>query len=357
MPLDETRKNILVTGTGGRSVGAGILHAITRCSADIAARWNVIAADADPFAWGLYKVDNRVLLPLARDANYISQVQACIKSMNIHAVIPGTESEAAVLSEHSSELSPAVLIANRAELMPFMLDKFSAARKLRDLGCEVIPTVPLQDWQQLLDIFGFPIIVKPTRGSGGSRGVHLVMNQHQLNRLLQLADADSAPCAQPYIGSSEQEYTVGVLSHFDGTIIDSIVMRRKLIGLSLLESKQSGQQSIAVSTGYSQGFIVRDATIQDFCERLALKLDSRGPLNIQLRIDERSGKPLVFELHSRFSGTTPIRADVGFNEVDLLLRDALFGERFGRVNYRSDVAAIRAFEHVIVPVSDLLEQK
>jgi carbamoyl-phosphate synthase large subunit len=276
--------------------------------------------------------------------------------MNIHAVIPGTESEAAILSKHATELSPAVVIANRPELMPFMLDKFSATSKLRELGCDVIPTVPLQDWQQLLDVYGFPIVVKPTRGSGGSRGVHIVTDQQQLQRLLQLVDTSSAPCAQPYVGSSEQEYTVGVLSHFDGTIIDSIIMKRKLIGLSLLEAKQSGEQSIAVSTGYSQGFIVRDAEIRDFCERLALNLDSRGPLNIQLRIDNRTGKPLVFELHPRFSGTTPIRADVGFNEVDLLLRNALFGERFGRINYRSDVAAIRAFEHVIVPVTDLLEQ-
>jgi carbamoyl-phosphate synthase large subunit len=109
-----------------------------------------------------------------------------------------------------------------------------------------------------------------------------------------------------------------------------------------------------VSTGNTQGFIIKDDGIQSFCESLALDLGSVGPLNIQLRIDEKTGEPYVFEIHPRFSGTTPIRADVGLNEVDILLRNKLFSESFDRQNYRYDVAAIRAFEHVIVPIEDLV---
>jgi carbamoyl-phosphate synthase large subunit len=127
-----------------------------------------------------------------------------------------------------------------------------------------------------------------------------------------------------------------------------------LAGLSLLTARSIAERRVALSTGYSQGFIIKNAEIQSFCERLAVQLDSRGPLNIQLRLDRGTRKPLVFEIHPRFSGTTPIRADVGFNEVDVLLRNLLFGESFGRFNYRTNVAAIRAFEHVIVPVDQLL---
>ena len=54
-------------------------------------------------------------------------------------------------------------------------------------------------------------------------------------------------------------------------------------------------------------------------------------------------------MHPRFSGTTPIRADAGFNEPDVLLQNFLDGEPFGRLGYRSDLVAIRAFEHVLVP--------
>ncbi len=81
------------------------------------------------------------------------------------------------------------------------------------------------------------------------------------------------------------------------------------------------------------------------------QVKSTGPLNIQLR--KLDGKFYIFDFHPRFSGTTPIRADVGFNEVDILLRNHLFDEKFGRLNYTTDVAAIRAFEHVIVPINKM----
>ena len=55
---------ILVTGTGGRSVGSGILHCLLRSSGDVPARWDVIAADADPFAWALYQTKHRAILPM-----------------------------------------------------------------------------------------------------------------------------------------------------------------------------------------------------------------------------------------------------------------------------------------------------
>ena len=109
-------------------------------------------------------------------------------------------------------------------------------------------------------------------------------------------------------------------------------MKRKLIGLSLLTSRKIGNKNAAISTGYSQGFFVKDREAQDFCEKLASDLGSMGPLNIQLR--KSKGKIYVFEIHPRFSGTTPCRADVGFNEPDILLRNHLLGHKFGRLDYQ-----------------------
>jgi carbamoyl-phosphate synthase large subunit len=314
-----------------------------------------VAADANPFAWGLYKADAAALLPLASSPAYLPAVRSLIAEYDIDAIVPGTEAENEPLLRNAATLRPAVVIANRLDLLPLMLDKFAAATKLKELGYAVIPTVPVADWPQVATNFGFPLIVKPTRETGGSRGLHLVRDENELKRLLPFLDERTGPCVQPYIGDSEGEYTVGVLSDFSGHLIDSIVMRRKLIGLSLLASMSSADTRCELSTGYSQGFIVRDSRIQAFCEQLAIQLDSRGPLNIQLRLDRRTKHPLVFEIHPRFSGTTPIRADVGFNEVDVLLRNALLGESFGRLAYRTNVAAIRAFEHVIVPIDRLLQ--
>ena len=349
-------KTVLVTGTGGRSVGSGILHALVRSSPEVRARWRVVAADADPFAWGLYKADAAALLPLAQDADYVSAVERVVREQQIDAIIPGTEVEIEVLLRNAEAFAPAVVIANRLELLPLMLDKFETARRLASLGYTSIPTVPLAEWPSIAARWGFPLIIKPTRGTGGSRGLHLVRDEEELRRVLPQFDERAHACVQPYVGDGEQEYTVGVLSDRSGNVIDSIVMHRKLTGLSLLAAANVGDRRCTISTGYSQGFIVRAPAIQTFCEELAQRLDSRGPLNIQLRLDRATNEPLVFEVHPRFSGTTPIRADVGFNEVDLLLRNALFGESFDRLEYRTNVAAIRAFEHVIVPMDQFLQE-
>ena len=49
------------------------------------------------------------------------------------------------------------------------------------------------------------------------------------------------------------------------------------------------------------------------------------PANFQFRID-KFGVPKVFEINGRFSGTTPLRAHAGFNEVEMCIRKVLWDE-------------------------------
>ena len=347
----KAKKNILITGVGGRSVGSGILHSLLRSESVSKNQWNIFVSDADTFSWGLYLTPNRIITPLANTPGYIEFMANHILQNKIDAVIPGTEIETEILLKNSRNI-PCPIIANSVELIPLMMDKFLAEKKLRELNLDYIETLPLASWKTIVNKYGFPVIVKPTRGTGASRGLNLIINQEELDSILNSYDKTSYPCIQPYLGTEEGEYTVGVLSDKAGAIIDSIVLKRKLVGLSLLQSKKNKRKSFAISTGYSQGYFVKDEQIQSFCETLAMKLKSKGPLNIQLRKHEN--KIYVFEIHPRFSGTTTFRADVGFNEPDILLQNRLNDKKFARLNYRYDVACIRAFEHIIVPMHQML---
>jgi len=347
------KRNVLVTAVGGRSVGSGILHALTRSSDEVTNRWNVIATDADPFAWGLYKVDQSFLLPLAISENYIDSINRAIQKYDIQAVVPGSEAETSLLANNQEKITVPV-ICNRADLMPMMMDKMEMSTRLKRLGIPVIDSFSLSEWKILLSKYDFPIILKPTIGTGGSKGLKIIMNKDELDEILSDFQNPDRYCLQPYIGNGDEEYTVGILSDKEGSVIDSIVMQRKLIGLSLLDVKKVGGMSFPVSTGYSQGYFVDAPKIQSFCEQLALLLQSCGPLNIQLRV--QNDQIFVFEVHPRFSGTSPMRADVGFNEPDILLRNHLMNERFDRrLEYKKNVAVIRAFEHVIIPIDKLLK--
>lgn len=345
------KKNILVTGVGGRSVGSGIVHALCRSASASKDRWHVIGADADPFSWGLYVTPEATLLPFASAPGYIEAVQRAIERFHLDAIIPGTEAETERLTREQSRLDVPV-IANSAGLIPLMMDKRLAEQRLRELGLPFIPSYTLDQSREAVSAHGFPLIAKPAVGTGGSRGLVMIFDQAELERYRAHAAPGSRPMLQPYLGTPEEEYTVGVLSTPDGALVDSIIMRRKLMGLSLFDAREAGGRRVAVSTGYSQGFFVEDEEIREFCETLSRALGSRGPLNLQLRRHE--GKLFVFEIHPRFSGTTTMRADAGFNEPEVLLRHQLLGETFGRLGHRVNVAAIRAFEHVLVPMEAML---
>lgn len=345
------KKNILITGVGGRSIGSGILHALLRSNSSSKDKWNIHVADADGFSWGLYMVSNAVKVPLAAKPEYLPFMLDYVKKNNIDAILPGTEIETEILLKNKEKFS-CPIIANDLALIPLMMDKFAAEEKLKELKIDYIETAALRDWKIIEEKYGFPLIVKPTKGTGGSRGLNIVTSEKELLDIIDTYTDASAPCVQPYIGTEDDEYTVGILSDKDGNLIDSIVLKRKLIGLSLLQSKKFEDKNIAISTGYSQGYFVKDEQVSKFCEELAIKLKSKGPLNLQLR--KHNGKIFVFEIHTRFSGTTTFRADVGFNEPDILLRNHLFNEKFGRLNYTYNVACIRAFEHVVVPLDKML---
>ena len=48
-------------------------------------------------------------------------------------------------------------------------------------------------------------------------------------------------------------------------------------------------------------------------------------MNIQMRVD-RDGRPVCFEMNVRFSGTTAMRANFGFRDVEAMVREYILGQ-------------------------------
>jgi carbamoyl-phosphate synthase large subunit len=117
-----------------------------------------------------------------------------------------------------------------------------------------------------------------------------------------------------------------------GELINSIAVKRNI--LSSLSNRLKMQNRtenqrlgsvLALSNGISQGEIGPFPEVTQQCEEIAVALGTRGPLNIQCRLVD--GKVYVFEINPRFSGTTSLRAMVGFNEPDLLIRRHVLQEK------------------------------
>jgi carbamoyl-phosphate synthase large subunit len=341
---------ILVTGVGGGSIGHQILHALQL----LGDRYSIVVTDADPFSFGLYLVAERHVVPFASAPNYAETILDLLRRERIDMLLPGTEAEIRVLTPLREQIAAAgcLLMASSAESIALCNDKARLYEWLAANGSDVPKSARVEGWKELVAQVGFPIVGKPANASSGSRDVAILANETEVERYIALfPGAASQIVFQEYVGDANSEYTVGVVVSRSGRIIDSFVLHRVLSGMSLGASRVIGGKRYTLSTGYSQGVIVDDPKIRAFCEDLALRLELTGPVNIQLRTHGDDIK--VFEVHPRFSGTTSIRADAGFNEPDLVIRDQLLGETVGRQNYRTDVAAIRAFRAILVPLKDM----
>jgi carbamoyl-phosphate synthase large subunit len=177
---------------------------------------------------------------------------------------------------------------------------------------------------------GFPMIIKPRTGRG-SQNIFQVSNEKELTLISKLFEHKGIePIIQEYIPDPEKEYTIGVVSDAHGNMVQSIVMQRHLLG---------------GATGYAK--VCQPGYINDFCERVAAELNSVGPLNIQLRLNDNN-EPLIFEVNPRFSGSAPMRALAGFNEVEMVINNYVLNKAIVKINYKTNVEYYRAFQEIEV---------
>jgi carbamoyl-phosphate synthase large subunit len=339
----------LVTGVGGRSVGHQILHGLLL----LGSKYRLVACDASSYSYGLYQVSNRYKIPRANSPEYLKVLQSLIARENVNVLLPGTEPEVVVISGALEKFAArgCTVIVNPPEVVYLCSNKATLYRWLAENGFDVPKSAAPSHWSEIAKSCGFPIIAKPATSSGASRNVAVLNDESEIRQYLALLPPNIEVVFQQYVDGPESEYTVGVMISKSSEIIDSIVMHRRLEGLSLGVERTINGKRYALSTGYSQGYIVKEPFIQSKCEELALKIGARGPLNIQCRVS--GGKMYVFEVHPRFSGTSSFRADVGFNEPDVLIRNFHLNEHVGRLYYRTNVAAIRALSNIVVPVQEL----
>jgi carbamoyl-phosphate synthase large subunit len=316
-------------------------------------KYRVVACDADPFSFGLYQVPCRYRLPRVDSQDYLEALVSVISQEHVDVVLPGTEPEVRVIADAVDKLAQVgcTAVVNPAPVVHLCSNKGTLYQWLAQNGFVIPQSAPASKWKALAGACGFPLVAKPTAESGGSKNVALLKDEAEVQHYLANLPPGLEVVFQQYVDGPESEYTVGVMVSKSGEIIDSIVMHRKLVGLSLGTERKIDGKRYALSTGYSQGFFVRNAFVQSQCEELALKIGARGPMNIQCRVS--GDRMYVFEVHPRFSGTSSFRAEAGFNEPDILIRNFCFGERFGRLPYRTNVAAIRAFAHQLVPMQEL----
>ena len=327
------KKRILITAIGGGGHGDQVLKALLM-ERD---RYEIIGADANPECIQASSVDQFVQLPFASDVNYIEILLDYCDRLKIDALIHGCEPELILFNKYRKLVEDAgiFLPINSSALIEMCMNKAKTNSCLKDLGFPAPKYLNVTSESELTAIDWFPVVVKPAVGGGGSANVFIAQDLNELCGLasyLGLGERTKGFMIQEYIGTPEQEFTVGVLHDLNGRYINSIALRRHLkSGLSVrtsvanrTEKKELGNR-LVISSGVSQGDIGRFPEVTEQCREIADQLGSCGPLNFQCRFFDV--KVHIFEINPRFSGTTSLRAMVGFNEPDLLIRHHCMHEK------------------------------
>ncbi|WP_180101093.1 ATP-grasp domain-containing protein [Acinetobacter sp. YH12151] len=310
--------NVLVTGAGG-GVGQGIIKSLKLIN-DL--KISIITADMSELAAGLYGGDYSYIVPAANHPNYFDRIKEICINENISFYFPGTDVELIQCANNYESLKNSLGVTTFVS--PFNVieiadDKYKTIKFLEENGFNFPKT--FLPHQIDLESLEFPLIIKPKIGYR-SIGVHLVKNiQEALSAINSLKD----PIIQEYIDGPEYTCTIAIFGDNQSEV------------LCLQRDLRAGDTFKA--------FPFKSEKIENYVRDIALKIGIQGSCNFQLRTNS-VGEPYLFEINSRFSGTTPFCSYLGFNPVEFCLKSALNLQYSSEIDYEKII--LRHWTEVLV---------
>lgn len=320
---------VLVTGAGS-GVGQGVVKALRISKFPV----TIVAADISPMNAALYRTDEAIIIPPVEETYSLDRIIELLLQHRIDVVMIGSEFDLEFFSVNKTEIESragACVIVAPPATVAIANDKWLTAEFLRKSGlpyAEAYLPEGQDDALSRAEKWGFPLVLK-TRSGTSSRHVHIIWDSESLRKLF---PETPLPMLQKVINipSSElgSEYTCSVFRSADGKLIGPFTARRSLRGGTSWHVE-----------------VAPFETLYTPLLAIANSLDFIGSLNVQLMLTEEGAIP--FELNSRFSGTTAVRAHFGFNEPEMALRSFFYKEPVLAPKIRNGVA-MRYHEEVFV---------
>ncbi len=286
--------NILVTGCGG-DIGQSIGKILLKSNLTN----NLFGMDiSDKNAAQFIYPNFYVGLPFSH-SDYIKSLELFIEKHSIDIIIPIAEPELRFFSDKKMlySIGKAKMIIASHLALEIGFDKFKTAEFLKNENLPFPETFLAQD---LKKIESFPVILKSKTGSG-SKDIYIINSMDEF--IFYTRKNIENYVVQEFITDKDGEFTCGLFRSSKGEI-RSQIFKRELTG------------------GYSgYGEIVKNNSITSLLEKLAVKLDLVGSINIQLRISQNL--PKIFEINPRFSSTVLFRHLFGFKDLIWSIEDAL----------------------------------
>lgn len=284
---------VLLTGAG-TAIAQGVLKGLQRSGIQI----RTIAVDTSPMAAGLYVVDKAYLVPKCTDKKFIPRIIEICRQEKVDIIFPCLDPEQEVFAANAVRIkkqSGTVTVVSGVRAVQIADNKWKTVQFLRKNHLPYAKSCLAKDLPAFLQTAKFPLVVKPRTGFR-SIGLQIVRTKEGLEKAVQSTDN---PIIQEYLGTEDSEFTCSAFNY-----------KGKNYGVVC------GKRWLRNGDTYKAHF-KKNPKLEAFIARVATKLNVIGPCNFQLRITKRG--PVIFEINSRFSGTTGAINHLGFNVANALI--------------------------------------
>ena len=331
---------VMVTSAGG-IVAQGIIKSLKYHNESEGKRhhsYTILGTDINYDAAGLYRCDKFAIIKKPDENNYIRNlIDLCVQE-KINALFIGSDIELPILSRNKyliEKKTGTQVITCQENIVELCRDKYVANEFLHKNNLNSIPSCLPKDAEAFLEEQRFPLVVKPREGFG-SKFLSIVYNKPELEYALKAIEKVGwKPMIQKYLQNDAMEFTTGITLDNNTKKIMSIITLKKI-----LKHCQT-----------YKAFIDKYPKVEKICRKVAEKLESIGPINIQSRIDPDDNKIKIIEINPRFSASCPMRTVAGINEPDITVRNVIFKEKINVKDHRQ-VVCMRYWDETYLELAD-----
>ncbi|MBW4688335.1 MAG: ATP-grasp domain-containing protein [Komarekiella atlantica HA4396-MV6] len=250
-------------------------------------------------------------------SGYLNEVIQIIENAEVEIVVPASEAGFKFVSKYRDKLSKfcKVVALPSYDALDIAFDKWKLSLVLKQNNIPMPETVLLNSIEDASSL-KYPVIIKPTNGSGGKN--------------IQKFDAFSQDDFQSIIDNKSEVYIVQ--EYIDGYDIDCNVLclEGQVIAYTI-------QQPLGVEGGFSPKIdklrFVHNSSVIDIVSRTMNALKWSGVAHLDLRFDSKNGNFKVIEINPRFwqSLMGSLSVDVNFPYLLYLLTSEI---SFDTVSYQ-----------------------
>jgi carbamoyl-phosphate synthase large subunit len=258
-----------------------------------AAGATTLATDSSELAPALYVADRRALVPRVDDPGYVAALAELVRVHEVELVVPLTDLDHRLLAARCDELDALVLLPD-LPTVERTADKYLAHLFFEEHGSPSPP--PWLPDAAPADL-EFPVLVKAREGFGANH-IYRAHDRAELEFFLRYTTEPSM-VQQVCRGT---EFSIDVFCDLDGRCLNAVP--RTMI-------HSTGGESV-------KGMTIKDWDLIEFARGVAEALRLRGPACIQC-FREADGTHQVTDINPRFGGAFPLPTAAGSRYPELAL--------------------------------------